>query len=102
MIALVHEVGRPVSQIALLALKPKGAGSRSRNSAPLSRIASMCARAVEDLALRFQASAARAYGRARVADGFFAGGSARPRAGAFSGTPPRASTQGDPRRALAP
>jgi hypothetical protein len=46
--------------------------------------------------------AARAYGRARVADAFFAGGSARPRAGAFCGTPPRASTQGDPRRALAP
>jgi hypothetical protein len=43
-------------QIALLALKPKGAGSRSRNSTPVSRIASMCARAVEDLALHFQAS----------------------------------------------
>jgi hypothetical protein len=88
-------------QIALLALKPKGAGSRSRNSTPLSRIASMCARAVEDLALRFQAwrlvrTAAPAWPTR------FAGGSARPRAGAFCGTPPRASTQGDPRKALAP
>jgi hypothetical protein len=53
-IALGHEVGRPVSQIVLLALKPKGTGSRSRNSTLLSRMASLCARAVEDLALAFK------------------------------------------------
>lgn len=45
-----------MNRIALLALKPKGAGSRSRNSTPLSRIASICARAVEDVALAFQVS----------------------------------------------
>jgi hypothetical protein len=97
-IALGQEVGRPVSQIALLALKPKGTGSRSRNSTPLSRTASMCARAVEDLALELQGVAARVHGRARVAEAFFrrrlgeARGRARLRHAARG-----ASTQGDPR-----
>jgi hypothetical protein len=106
-IALGHEVGRPVSQIALLALKPKGTGSRSRNSTPLSRITSICARAVKDLALAWAsllvctaAPAGRSVRRRRLGEAHGREFAARyPRgvnARRSSGTPWRGRRQGAP------
>lgn len=45
-----------MSQIALLAPKPRSAGSRSRNSTHVADCVNVRPRAVEDLALAFRAS----------------------------------------------